>query len=223
MNIILLDGIVIAIVLLSALLAMFRGFVREILSIAAWVVAGVAAILLFEELTPTVQAYVSNELIATAIAAFSIFLVTLIVVSLITMKISDYVIDSRVGFIDRTLGFAFGAARGILLMVIAVVFFNWLVPESKPAFVANARVYPILSGLGEELVAALPENPDETFRDAQRRFEQRINASPIGGTSNAETGDGATIDEGSRQGLEALIQSTDEDATSGGGAGAGRE
>lgn len=211
----LLDGIVIAIVLLSAFLAMFRGFVREVLSIAAWVVAGVAAILFFDQLLPTVQDYVANELIASAIAAFSIFIVTLILVSIITMKISDYVIDSRIGFIDRTLGFAFGAARGLLLVVIGAVFFNWLVPQDKPEIVANARVYPILSELGSELVAALPDNPDAAFQDAQRRFERRIEASPIGGTSNAEAGGEAGYDAGSRSGLEALIQSADD---AGGGA-----
>lgn len=212
MTLSLLDGLVIGLVLLSALLAMYRGFVREVLSIAAWIVAAVAAVVFYDDLMPTVQQYVSNEIIATAIAAGAIFFLTLIVVSLITMKISDYVIDSRVGFIDRTLGFAFGAARGILLAVVAMVFFNWLVPQDKPAFVAEARVYPILTGLGNELVAALPENPDRTFQDVQRRFEQRIQAAPIGGTSNAESTDGTGYDESTRQGISDLLRSNEDGA-----------
>ena len=51
---------------------------------------------------------------------------TLIVVSIITVKISDLILDSRIGALDRTLGFVFGAARGLLICVIAWVFFAWL-------------------------------------------------------------------------------------------------
>ena len=67
-------------------------------------------------------------------SAAVIFLITLIVVSYITMRIADFIIDSRVGALDRTLGFVFGAARGILLLVVALLFFNWLVaaPQSIP-------------------------------------------------------------------------------------------
>ena len=48
------------------------------------------------------------------------------------MRIADFIIDSRIGALDRTLGFLFGAARGILLVVVAMLFFNWLVP-AEPA------------------------------------------------------------------------------------------
>ncbi|MEM8665146.1 MAG: CvpA family protein, partial [Pseudomonadota bacterium] len=120
MNIAILDGVVIAVVFISAILAMFRGFVREVLSIAAWVAAAILAYLFYEQLVPFVREYVNNPTIAVGISAAGIFLVSLIVVSLITMKISDFVADSPVGAIDRLLGFLFGAARGVLLVVVGV-------------------------------------------------------------------------------------------------------
>jgi hypothetical protein len=93
----LLDGIVIVVVLLSALLAMYRGFIREVLSIAAWVAAAAAAYLLYKPFLPTVKQYIAQEYVALGVAVTIIFVVTLMVVSYITMKISDFVLDSAFG------------------------------------------------------------------------------------------------------------------------------
>ena len=73
-----------------------------------------------------------------AAAAGAIFVVALIIVTLITMKIADFIIDSRVGALDRTLGFLFGAARGILVVAVAMLFFNWLV-GAQPAGMGRRR------------------------------------------------------------------------------------
>ncbi|GAB5374945.1 MAG: hypothetical protein AcusKO_14070 [Acuticoccus sp.] len=165
MNFEVLDGVVVAVVLISALLAMFRGFVREVLSIAAWVAAAVLAYLFYEQLVPYVSEYINNPTLAIGASAAAIFLVSLLVVSLITMRISDFVMDSPVGMIDRLLGFLFGAARGVLLIVVAVIFFNWLVDEeNRPAWVTSAMTYPELSRLGDQLLAAIPDDPEAAIR-----------------------------------------------------------
>ena len=161
MSVTLLDIILIGITLVSALLAMVRGFSREILSIASWVIAAVLTLMFYKSAIPLVQPYVASTTIASIIAAVSIFIVALIVVSLITMKIADMIIDSRIGALDRALGFVFGAVRGVLLVVVAMLFFNWLVADNQPTWVANARTKPLLDNLGERLVAAMPENPQE--------------------------------------------------------------
>ncbi|MEM7696272.1 MAG: CvpA family protein [Pseudomonadota bacterium] len=167
MNIAILDGVVIAVVFISAILAMFRGFVREVLSIAAWVAAAILAYLFYESLLPFVSEYVDNLSVAIGISAASIFLVSLIIVSLITMKISDFVMDSPVGALDRLLGFLFGAARGLLLCVVAVIFFNWLVDDAnRPAWVTTAATYPQLSDLGDQLLDAIPDDPEAAIRGA---------------------------------------------------------
>ncbi|MEL6946385.1 MAG: CvpA family protein, partial [Pseudomonadota bacterium] len=118
MPITLLDGILLVIVLISAILAMIRGFSREVLSIFSWVVAGVAALYFFQPLTPTTQSLApdlfSNTLLANGVTALAIFLVALIIVSYLTMLLADKIGDSRIGVLDRTLGFLFGAARGLL-------------------------------------------------------------------------------------------------------------
>ena len=59
-----------------------------------------------------------------------IFLLTLLIVSMVTVRFSDMVLDSRVGALDRTLGFLFGLARGLIIVVVAFLFFAWLVPTA---------------------------------------------------------------------------------------------
>lgn len=161
MAVTLLDIILITVTLISAVLAMVRGFSREILSIAAWGLAAIAALFFYKAGIPYVQPYVSSTTIATILSAAGIFVVALIVVSLITMKIADLIIDSRVGPLDRALGFVFGAARGLLIFVVATLFFNWLVSENQPGWIANAKSKPLLDSLGARLVAAMPDNPQE--------------------------------------------------------------
>ena len=58
-----------------------------------------------------------------------VFLITLLVISIITVRISDMILDSRVGALDRTMGFLFGLGRGLIIMVVAFLFFAWLVPD----------------------------------------------------------------------------------------------
>ncbi|PYE88514.1 CvpA family protein [Phyllobacterium leguminum] len=163
MPITLLDGILLGITLVSAVLAMVRGFSREVLSVASWALAAIAAYLFYAPIVPLVQPYISNETIAKIAAAGAVFIVTLIIVSVITMKIADFIIDSRIGALDRTLGFVFGAARGVLLVVVAMLFFNWLVAGNQPAWIANAKSKPLLDSLGQKLVNLLPEDPESSI------------------------------------------------------------
>ena len=70
------------------------------------------------------------------------------------MKISDFVIDCRIGAIDRTLGFLFGAARGFLVVAVALLFFNWLAGAKPPAWIANAKTQPLLEPIGDRADSA---------------------------------------------------------------------
>jgi membrane protein required for colicin V production len=169
MPITLLDGILLAITLFSAVLAMVRGFSREVLAVASWIAAAAAAYLLYPVLTPFALQYTSSDKIAMIGSAAVVFLIALIVVSYITMRIADFIIDSRIGALDRTLGFVFGAARGVLLVVVAMLFFNWLVDTPKqPVWVATAKSKPMLDSLGARLVNMLPDDADATILERLR-------------------------------------------------------
>jgi membrane protein required for colicin V production len=163
MPITLLDGIVLGVALFSAILAMVRGFSREVLSVASWAGSAYAAYALYPYLLPYAKQYTTSETVAMIGAAGVIFLFALIIISVITMRIADFIIDSSIGALDRTLGFVFGAARGLLIVVVAMLFFNWLVePDQRPVWVNDAKSKPLLDSLGAKLVAVLPQNLGET-------------------------------------------------------------
>ena len=159
-----LDLALLGIVVVSALLSMVRGFTREVLAIASWGAAAVAAYLLYPRVMPYLEHYIAKDTIRMIAAIAIVFFVTLILVSIVTVKLSDAILDSKIGALDRTMGFLFGAARGFLLGVVAFLFFNWLVPpKSQPEWVATARSKPLLQATGDEIVAMLPEDPENTF------------------------------------------------------------
>ena len=165
------DGILLAIMLFSGLLAMVRGFSREVLSVGSWIAAAAAAFYFYQQLSPFIGKYTASisdsKTIADIAAAGVIFIVTLIIVSLLTMKIADVIVDSRIGALDRTLGFAFGAARGLLLIVVPLMFYNWLVPDvsKQPTWISKARSKPMLESIGQSIVQLLPDDPQGSIID----------------------------------------------------------
>jgi membrane protein required for colicin V production len=164
MPITLLDLALLAVMLISGLLAMVRGFMREILSIAAWGTAAVVTLYAFAKLLPTAKSYFNNDTIASVVVVAGVFVGTLIVVSIITVRISDMILDSRIGALDRTLGFLFGLARGLLIVVVAFLFFSWLVPDKqRPDWVTAAKSRTVLQGTGDWLMSLLPDDPENTI------------------------------------------------------------
>jgi membrane protein required for colicin V production len=159
-----LDLAVLGIVLVSALLSMMRGFTREVLAIASWAAAAAAAYYFYPLLMPYLTPYIHKEIFAQAAAAAAVFFITLIIVSLFTVRLSDAILDSKIGALDRSLGFVFGVARGFLLAVVAFAIFNWLVSEKQqPEWVKNARTRPVLSETADRIVAMLPTDAAQTI------------------------------------------------------------
>jgi membrane protein required for colicin V production len=170
MPITLLDVVLLAVMLVSAVLAMVRGFMREVLSIAAWGAAAGVTLLAYPKLIPIAKQYVNNDTVAAAIVVAGLFLGTLLLVSVVTVKVSDMILDSRVGALDRTLGFLFGLARGLVIVVVAFLFFAWLVPErSQPDWVRNAKSRVVLQSTGQALMSMLPEDPEGYLKRLKKR------------------------------------------------------
>src|SRR2546430_4472389 len=164
MPITILDLVLLAVMLISGLLAMVRGFMREILSIAAWGAAALATLYSFSKLLPTAKTYFNNDTVASIVVVAGVFVGTLIVVSVITVRISDMILDSRIGALDRTLGFLFGLGRGLLIVVVAFLFFSWLVPDKqRPDWITGAKSRLVLQGTGDWLMSLLPDDPENTI------------------------------------------------------------
>jgi membrane protein required for colicin V production len=220
----LLDIALIGVMLISGVLAMVRGFMREVLSIASWGIAALATLWGYSKAVPIVKQYISNDLVATGAAVGGIFLITLLVVSLFTVKISDLILDSRVGALDRSLGFLFGLGRGLVIMVVAYAFLVWLVPaKSQPGWVQNARSLPVLESTKNWLLSVLPDDPEGTILKRLKKPKDGEDSAPaeVPGTapgqrsslgSPAQVATGAKTESsykrGDRQGFDQLLEST---------------
>lgn len=161
-----LDILVLGVIFISAMLAMMRGLTREILSNLSWAVAAVGTYFTYFLLRETVRSYVdpSQAYLADIGLAIVSFLAILIIVSVITLRISDLILDSRVGALDRSLGFLFGAARGLLLVVLAFLIIAWLYPPFRDeGWAKDARTTPIIIKTGEAIASFLPEDAANTL------------------------------------------------------------
>lgn len=143
------DIIVALVMLVSALLAFARGAVREILGVSAWVGAALAAAFSFPHVKSYPRKWVTEnwphldlgETLADAGTALILFIISLIIFSIFNQIISGYVQRSRMGALDRSLGFIFGLLRGAVIICLAYMLFIWAVknPEDRPQWVEEGK------------------------------------------------------------------------------------
>ncbi|HQT61765.1 MAG TPA: CvpA family protein [Acidiphilium sp.] len=151
------DGVGIAIVLLSGLLALARGFVREVLGIGAWIGAGAAAFLLYPDIEPQITGIVGNPKLVLPASVGIVFIVVLIVLSILSAWLGSLVRDSALSGIDRTLGLAFGIVRGGVIVCLAYIGLSiFLQPPEWPAAIRHARFLNYAENGSAFLVAFLP-------------------------------------------------------------------
>src|SRR6266851_9091079 len=116
-----LDILVIAVIALSALFAFARGFVKEALSIAAWVGAGLITLYGLPHARPFAQKFIATPMLADVAAGVALFVVSLIVLSLLTSALARRVQDSALSAVDRALGLLFGAFRGVVIACLGFI------------------------------------------------------------------------------------------------------
>jgi membrane protein required for colicin V production len=158
------DGIVAVVIVLSALLAYARGFVREAMAIVGWIAAAVLAFIfaptaepLIKEL-PVIGEFIADSCELSIIAAFAaVFAVALIVVSFFTPLFSSLVQRSALGGLDQGLGFLFGVARGILLVAVAFFVYDTVVTGQNFTIVDESRSATVFARFTGKIEAQDPE------------------------------------------------------------------
>ena len=191
----LLDLVLGGIMLLSGLLALTRGFTREVLSLISWGLAAAAGLFAAfnEDLVAMALDYVQSDVIARVAVGGGVFLIALIILSIISVRIADWVLDSAAGPFDRTFGLVYGLARGLLLVAIAYLFYVWLVPpEGREDWVRNARSLPVIEATGEFVTDFLPAD----IRDTLHARIAAAGAAPQTRQAAPEDGGGEAGDEG---------------------------
>ncbi|SEN45170.1 membrane protein required for colicin V production [Palleronia salina] len=161
----LVDGIVAAVIVVSALLAYSRGFVREAMAIVGWIAAAIAAFVLAPPVQPLVRElpvigdFLGDSCELSIIAAFAaVFAVALVVASIFTPLLSGAIRDSALGGVDQGAGFLFGVARGVLLVAVAFIVYDRVAATESMPMVDNSRTAQIFARSQSDLDSAIPDD-----------------------------------------------------------------
>lgn len=153
------DGILLLVMVASAILSFLRGFVREFLGIAAWIGAAMAGFLMRDHLAPLMEGTIEPDWLADGLAVGGVFLIVLVVLKLVIHALAGSVQRSPLGGVDRSLGAIFGLARGAFIAVLAYVLAGLFVPaiERWPQSVQEARALPYVVNGARWVVGLMPE------------------------------------------------------------------
>ncbi|MBF0130776.1 MAG: CvpA family protein [Alphaproteobacteria bacterium] len=209
--------------LLSGAVAFLRGFVAEVLGIAAWIGAAFAALYGLPLARPHAREIITISWAADAAAALLIFLVVLLLLSMVTRAISRMVQATGLNSLDRSLGFAFGLLRGALLASLAYLTIDSLWDQADhPAWLNEARSLPLLKTGADMIRDVIPEKVVGAARttaqtaaekgrqamEAERSYRQLTQPLPQQTpTSEARQGEGGYRPT-QRQDMNKLIDST---------------
>ena len=152
------DLVIVGIVLLSGLFALFRGLVKEVLSIGSWTGAVFVTLYGFTPVRPIFRDLISWPGAADITTWATLFIGSLFIFSLIAHQISKRVQNSAIGALDRTLGFVFGLIRGVLISVVLFMAISWAVGTTdQPRWFRQARTLPLVAASAELILALVPD------------------------------------------------------------------
>lgn len=138
------DAIVLGVMLLSCLFAFFRGFVKEILSLGAWIGAGLITLFYFKDVAKWLTPHFKSEMVAGGLATLGLYIVSLIAFSIVNGIIMRMMKEGGdIGILDNTLGLIFGAFRGAFILSLGYLILTIVMTEdSYPPWIKTAHSRP---------------------------------------------------------------------------------
>jgi membrane protein required for colicin V production len=174
-----LDFVVIGIIVLSGIFAYARGFVREVLSIAAWILAAIVAYYAFPYALPFFERFLPRGAVAGFATGAALFLVALMILHVVAKMLASHVKRSALSPIDRTLGLIFGLARGVVLACLGYMILAWFWPPGvhQPPWFVNSRTRPYLQ-VGANTIESYFSHakPGGATSNVENEAESAINA-----------------------------------------------
>lgn len=172
------DGIVAAVIILSAILAYARGFVRESLAIMGWIGAAILAFIFAPSVRPMVaqipglNKFLADSCELATIAGFAaVFALALVLFSILTPLFSSVVQRSALGGVDQGMGFLFGVARGILLVAVAFIVYDRVMSTQPVEMVDNSRSAQVFDRMRGQMDQQIPQDAPSWVVN---RYEQLV-------------------------------------------------
>ncbi len=151
------DIIILSLLLLSLALGFMRGFVNEVFTIVGWIGAVIATIYFTPVLNPIAESFIAKKWLAKIAVSAGIFLVTLGVISAVSHFATKSLEKSKLNIVDRSLGFAFGALRAVVLFGLGFLLFAYVFePDKRPDFIQKSRSLPFLEASASWVQTVIP-------------------------------------------------------------------
>ena len=157
------DYAILAVVGISGIISLMRGFIREALSLAGWVAAFWVALAFSGKAAPMLEAYVTTPSTRLGIAFISIFIGVLLLSGIAIRLVGLLVEKTGMSGTDRTLGIVFGVLRGIVVVGLLVLL-GGLTPLPRDPWWRESMLLPHFERIANEIRAFLPPNLREQFR-----------------------------------------------------------
>ncbi|MDH3355555.1 MAG: CvpA family protein [Chromatiales bacterium] len=116
-----LDYAILIIITLSVLISIIRGFTKEALSLAGWIIAGWVALTFSEKAEPLLRDYIEVPSIRLLVAFIALFIITLFLAAFVNYLVSQMVKKTGLSGTDRMIGVLFGVARGVVIVALLVM------------------------------------------------------------------------------------------------------
>jgi membrane protein required for colicin V production len=162
----LVDILALVIVAVSALVAVLRGFVREVFSLIAWILAVVVAARFGETAAGWFSGLISNDQARAVTGFLLLFFVTLFVGHALSVSLVRLMKTTGLRATDRTLGMVFGVLRGVVVVGLAVMVL-WATPVRDHAMYTQAALRPLMVPVATFLHRLLPDQYGDYFSQAQ--------------------------------------------------------
>ena len=162
-----LDIIILVVIAISSFLAFSRGILKELFSIVGWTAIIVITIFLLPILNEIVARYVDNVAVASVSALVFILVILFIFWMVFTRTIVGGIRKSKLSYFDRILGFIFGFARGVLLIVLFYIMVNWVAPKDYQTDTLKDSVYFQMAGVLAKPIEKLI--PEETLKNIHQK------------------------------------------------------
>ena len=160
------DIAILVIVGISALIALGRGLVKEVLSIVGWVLAGAAVIYLLPILNPFTLKYIESGWMAGIATAAFILIVFMIVWIYATAGVVGKIRTSKLSGLDRLLGLFFGIVRAFLLIVLMYILISWMMPvKSQPDLLKKSKYFQIAGNFAEPIEKLIPKDTLDAIKE----------------------------------------------------------
>ena len=161
-----LDVIILIIIGISALIALSRGLVKEVLSIVGWVLATLSIIYLLPVLMPFAKMYISSGILAGVVTSLIILILFFIGWILLTDKLIGKIRTSKLNGLDRMLGLFFGVVRAFLLVVLFYILVSWMIPADKQSEVlTESKYFQTAGSFAKPLEDLIPEETLELIKE----------------------------------------------------------